>query len=57
MATLAEKGRISGDLVTSETALFQKHWNKRSRPSGTATMDADATLTTLLARLGGFDML
>ena len=47
MATLAEKGRISEALVTSETALLQSHWNKLTRPAVPAGAD-DATLLTQL---------
>ena len=50
MSTLAEKGRITEDLVTSETALLQSHWNKLSRPAAPAGADDAAILTQLLGK-------
>ncbi|MES2705627.1 MAG: RNA repair transcriptional activator RtcR [Verrucomicrobiota bacterium] len=36
LATLAEKGRITEELVLSETALLQAHWRKLTRPAVSA---------------------
>lgn len=50
MATLAEKGRIPEDLVTSETALLQQHWNKLSRSAGPAAANDESALITVLGK-------
>ncbi|MDB6132773.1 MAG: rtcR [Verrucomicrobiales bacterium] len=52
LATLAEKGRITEDLVHAETALLQAHWRKLARPDGRPGTEADdpAVLSTVLGR-------
>ncbi len=46
MATLSEKGRITEELVRSETALLRAHWRKLERPAASAGAGDDAALLT-----------